>query len=281
MRKNTPIETYEAGGRTIHVKREDLCGPEGSPPFSKMRGVYTYLSERKEKGLRVVGYTETSISMAGWGVAWACQQLGLQAVIYDPQYKEPHEVLKIHRKHWKKCNATIRKVEAGMARVNYHICRKRLRNEFGKEAEMLDLGLPLEQTIHETAREFQRTLKKITLRTVVCCVGSGTIFAGLLRKLPEGCKAFGIMCRTGNVIQKKKKILFKAKKVEGGITGIKRKNLKLVDLGWEYTERSEEPCPFPCHAFYDRKAWQWLMRTHRPIEEPILFWNIGHEGEWI
>ena len=91
----TPIEVYN----DIYVKRDDLCFEYPAPPFSKCRGLLMHLAKLKKQGYKYIGYTETSISMAGWGVAWACQELGLTAIIFDPQYKDTPEVLKYHRKH--------------------------------------------------------------------------------------------------------------------------------------------------------------------------------------
>lgn len=66
--KNTPIELYNIGNTPIYVKREDMCAPEGAPPFSKIRGLMKVLKNLKAQGYTHIGYTETSVSMAGWGL---------------------------------------------------------------------------------------------------------------------------------------------------------------------------------------------------------------------
>ena len=67
MIQNTPIKKYKVDGHEIIVKREDLaCLPPG-PPFAKVRGLYPVLQKLKEKGVKIFGYMDTSISMAGWG----------------------------------------------------------------------------------------------------------------------------------------------------------------------------------------------------------------------
>ena len=53
---NTPVEQYKIDGRTIHVKREDLCCPYPGPSFSKMRGVVAHIENRPEQ---VIGGLDT------------------------------------------------------------------------------------------------------------------------------------------------------------------------------------------------------------------------------
>jgi threonine dehydratase len=275
---NTPVETYQVGGRDVFVKREDLCCP-GGPTFSKVRGIIDHLTALQKTGVQVVGYCETSISMAGWGIAWACEQLSMTAVIYDPQYVETCNTLKRHRTMWAKHNATIRSINASMAKVNWYVCKKRLVEEFGPQAVMLPLGLPFEETIQATSQIVIDTLIRLpNIPSVVINVGSGTICAGLwqglevLRHFPV--TIYGIMGRTGNISYKTIIIEKKAHLYTSGLMRSRTK-LKLIDPGWEYTDASTAECPFPCNKFYDLKAWQWLCENINLLTEPILFWNIG------
>ncbi len=87
IKNNTPVESYKCQGLSVLVKREDLCVKKHGPPFSKVRGIYDHLYALKKKGVTTIGYTETSISMAGWGLAWIGRCLGMRVVIYNPQYK--------------------------------------------------------------------------------------------------------------------------------------------------------------------------------------------------
>jgi hypothetical protein len=102
------------------VKREDLCAEPPAPPFSKIRGLVERIRRLKADGYETVGYTETAVSMAGWGVAWACAQFDMRAVIFDPQYKKTPELLTFHREQWAKFGATIVPIQAGMARRRTH-----------------------------------------------------------------------------------------------------------------------------------------------------------------
>jgi len=270
---NTPVEEYTVKGQTVLVKREDRATPYPGPPFSKVRGLVPYLWDLKELGFTTIGYVETSVSMAGWGVAWACYHLGLECILWDPQYEKTPPLLRYHRKQWKKFNPKILPIKAGMAAVNYNIAAKEVRKT--PDCFLLPLGLPLPYTVMETAKIARETWNSNVFRTVVTSVGSGTICAGLLKGLPGDVKIFGVMTRTGSSKHKAKTIHKKAHIPIGGFLG--NKNLSVVDPGWRYADRSSWPCPFPCHPWYDRKAWQWLDQWMgmQQMDGPVMFWNIG------
>jgi 1-aminocyclopropane-1-carboxylate deaminase/D-cysteine desulfhydrase-like pyridoxal-dependent ACC family enzyme len=271
----TPIEKYDG----IYVKREDLCFKPPAPPFSKCRGIIEHLKELKSQGITTVGYVETSVSMAGWGLAWVCEQLDMTVVIFDPQYKETPETLKYHREQWRthKSHVIIEPIKAGMAKVNWYICKKIL--EKYSNSILLPLGLPFEETISQTALELTNIdINRYKFKSIVVCVGSGTICAGILKgvdKRQYSIDIYGVMTRKGDKDAKRSKIIDKA-----GIFGygLFKNNweLSIFDEGWEYAQKSNIPVPFPCHTYYDAKAWEFLMKHRKRIPEPILFWNIGH-----
>jgi hypothetical protein len=95
----------------------------------------------------------------------------------------------------------------------------------------------------------------------------------VIKGLPD-VSVYGVMSRTGNIVAKKKAILYKAGVVADGLLG-KEIDFHCIDPGWQYTTPSECACPFPCHKFYDLKAWEWLMENIDKLRPPILFWNIG------
>jgi len=275
INNNTPVETYSVQDIGVWVKREDMAAKPPAPPFSKVRGLYAHMTKLKAKGVGVVGYVETSISMAGWGVAWAAQSLGMKAVIYDPQYKETPSLLRSHRRQWKQFHPDLVSVPAGRARVNYYRGVKHLHATYGAEAVMLDLGLPLEETIQETAAEWDRTMDGLSSPpgTTVINIGSGTICAGVLRgwRPGEGV-VIGVLGRSSNLNRKTNTISSKAQRSVNGLIGVP---LRLEDPGWEYTDKSTFKSPFPCHPYYDMKAWEWLCEHIEKLTPPILFWNIG------
>jgi len=276
----TPVEKHNVSDIDIYVKREDLCTPPPGPTFSKMRGLLKRLQLLKDKGYETVGYTESSISMAGWGVAWLAPKVGMKAVIFDPQYvesnTEPHlKILEYHRFKWKELGAEIVPIKAGMVKVNYHICKAILNEKYPKSI-MLPLGLPFEETIDETARVAR--WYNGHFKTVVVCIGSGTICAGLIRGMPQA-DIFGVMSRSPGsdkaAALKCVRIFEKAGVLQAGLFGREKPGFAIIDDKWKYTDPSKVEAPFPCHPYYDLKAWEWLIKNITKFEQPILFWNIG------
>ena len=281
--QNTPIERYEIDGGEIFVKREDLaCLPPG-PPFAKVRGLYSRLLKLKSKGVEVVGYTETSISMAGWGISWMAHELGIKAVIFNPVYAKENDtssVLEYHRSKWKEFDAETIDIDAGMAKVNYYVGKKILLEKFGPKAVMLPLGIPFPETVHAVSDEFILSSCG-KFKSIVVCVGSGTMAAGILSGIIEtksDAKLYGVLCRESNQPGFKRSLLFDK---AGIVFNNSFRNFHLVDLGYEYTNKVEMDCPFPCNPYYDAKAYKFLLDCRKEgynknrFKEPILFWNIG------
>lgn len=261
---DTPIEEHNG----IHVKREDLCAPPEAPPFSKIRGLVKHLDHLKRDGRKGVAYVETSISMAGWGVAWACYLLDLECLIFNPVYKDPPPLLLFHQEQWERWGAELRDLPAGGAKVNYYAARKQIPRGY----HLLPLGLPLPETVSETCSIASPIVEPYP--SIVACVGSGTIAAGIFQATKRGQTLYGVMCRTGDVKRKAKRVM------SASLMPFTKGTLKMIDKGWEYAEPSKVEVPFPCHPYYDAKAWEWLMENKGELEPPILFWNIGSTGEF-
>jgi len=279
IKNNTPIEKYTIKSRTIYVKREDLCTYPPAPPFSKCRGLAAKMRKLKDEGIETVGYVESSISMAGWGVAWIAQNLGMKAVIFNPQYaNQTPSTLKIHRSKWKEFEPDIISIKAGRTSVNLHISKKILFKKYDEKTTiMFPTGLPFPETVEETAKEWQRTRKNMKPENTIICIGSGTICAGLLKGMKEeDGKLTGILAYSRNLKLTEKNIWDKSGKKKDGLFKSEI-DFKLIDPGWKYTEQSKIDCPFPCHSYYDLKAWQWMIENVKGLKGIILFWNIGSE----
>jgi 1-aminocyclopropane-1-carboxylate deaminase/D-cysteine desulfhydrase-like pyridoxal-dependent ACC family enzyme len=282
IQDNTPLEKYKIDGRTIYVKREDLCTQLPGPPFSKCRGLYPHMKRlRDEKGITTVGYVETPISMAGWGVAWCGANLGIKTVIYEPQYKNgPPEMLTKHKQHWMEFDVVLESVPAGRTCVNQHFAKKHLLKKYGSSAHLLPIGIPSQETVNETALEWRRTINKYgKFENVIVPIGSGTICAGLLKgMLPNEGMLTGVLACSKNIPKKFKAICNKADKQNNPLFG-NNLNFRFIDPGWEYTEMASAQPPFPCHRYYDAKAWQWLIENLNNLKGRVLFWNIGRESD--
>ena len=278
--ENTPVEEYKVGGRTVYVKREDMCVEPPGPPFSKCRGLYKHMEWLKGQGFTTVGYAESAISMAGIGVAYCAKELGMKAIIFDPQYKdETPELLEIHREKWKFFEAEVIPLKAGRTTINHYLGQKYLIETYGKNAIMLPIGLRLQESVDETAKEWERTMKVIRPDVTIVPVGSGTIFAGLIKGAVIGDGILvGIMLYKGNRHSKLRQIYKKAGKIPGTFH-VPQVKVFLHDTKYEYNQKSEVDCPFPSHPFYDLKAWEWLGENISFTVGKILFWNIGKEAK--
>jgi len=288
---DTPIERHYIKDIPVYVKREDLCShqhPE-APPFSKLRGLAYKLKELKKKGFNTVGYVETSVSMAGWGIAWLAPKFDLKVVIFDPQYvpipksiptPDHLKLLGLHRKKWKELGAQLVNIQAGRAKVNYYAAKQYIKDPKFDRMTILPLGLGLRDTSFETARIAASIKLKQYYSTVVVNIGSGHICAGVIQGFKNStAKIIGVMGRTGNKKKKRQMILSYTENVLSNFNGEKtifnHTNFEIVDPSWEYTQKANVKAPFPCHPYYDLKAWQWLEENIDKLEQPILFWNIG------
>lgn len=288
---HTPVENYTLpDGLKIMVKREDLSCPAPGPTFSKVRGVYVHLKKLREQGILTVGYVETAVSMAGWGVAWAAKELGMKAIIYAPVFLNPRPIYIYHFSKWEEFGAEIVPIEAGMAKVAYYKYSNVFYKKYGKEkGRMLKLGLPFEESVQATCEEVKYTFDQIGLPDhLITCVGSGTICGGIVRGIYEYVtekaktskehvfppRLWGIMCRNSEKTRKTESIMGKAKVMYGPLSPIIK--FSFVDKKWEYTEPSSMECPFPCHPYYDLKAYQWMVERSEMFHgKSVLFWNIG------
>jgi 1-aminocyclopropane-1-carboxylate deaminase/D-cysteine desulfhydrase-like pyridoxal-dependent ACC family enzyme len=173
---------------------------------------------------------------------------------------------------WIKFGAEIVPIPSGRAKVNFYLSKTHLEKNYQKSL-MLPLGLPLKETIEQTAKVAYDVENDNDFDCVIVNVGSGTIAAGIVQGMSNTI-VYGIMGRTGSVELKEKQILGKANSVQGGFFGSKR--LILVDPGYQYTEPAQDSAPFPTHPYYDLKAWSWLKNNiHLFEDKKVLFWNIG------
>jgi len=278
---DTPVEEYLIENRKVFVKREDqACFPPG-PPFAKVRGLFPVLERLKKEGIKNVGYMDTSISMAGWGVSFFCRELGLHPVIFAPAYKDGYRNnQEFQIKKWKEFGAEIIYIEKpNRMMINYYKARKTLASR--QNSYMLPLGLPFKETIDSVSDQvILHTPREVLGGSVVVCVGSGTMTAGILR----GCYMKSIKGDVYGILVSRKDPNGMRKKIfsVGGFSdnpaifwGYLPVNFSVIDYGYEYTSKEECQCPFPCNPYYDRKAWKWFLDNINRLKDPILFWNIG------
>ena len=108
-------------------------------------------------------------------------------------------------------------------------------------------------------------------------MGSGTVTAGIYRGLTQSHSSihlYGIMCREGGAENRKRIIERKASVLNVGFFK-PTSELTIIDPGYEYTDKVDFDCPFPCNPYYDLKAYKYLMENRAKFEGKTLFWNIG------
>lgn len=295
--RHTPIEVISEKPITVSgpyfdyvLKHEERACADPGPAFSKVRGLYAHLRRiRDGEGVRRVGYVESAISMAGWGVAWACRELGMEAVIFDPQHKKPHPVLVKHRTKWQEFGATVIPVRGGMmTKVNWYDAVKIIKQDM-PDVRLLPIGISFPESVEETAKELQWTMDifwnngvSFDIQSIVVAVGSGTIISGIVRglslmniprdRLPA---VFGVTTRQSNLCMLHEKINKLSKTCSGGF--LSGPPFHLFNSGYEYTQpvRYWRDPPFPTSPWYDGKAYQWMIQHWDEIPKPVMFWNIG------
>jgi len=270
---DTPVEKYG----NVWVKREDLACPPPGPPFSKTRGLEAKLALLNAKGIKIVGYMDTSVSMGGIAVSYFCQQFGMTAIIFYPQYKEGNnrENLEDHIKKWQEFGATIVPLDKPQRqKINWYRARNILLKNW-PNSFMLEQGFPYKESVNETAKQVRLLSKNILNGTVIISVGSGVICSGVVKGLLDfdtDTTIYGITVSPKDLIAMEKKIRVRSGDIFETV------NLKLINGGYEYTQTEDMEVPFPCNRYYDRKAWNWLIKNKENLKDPVLFWNIGGEG---
>ena len=271
---NTRVEMYEYNNIPYYVKREDLSCPEPGPTFSKVRGLYPVLKKLKEQGITIVGYMETSISMAGWGISYFCQHLGMTSVIYYPKYKSGYK----HNQSkfipiWESFGSIVIPLEKpNLQKINQNKARTLFNRDF-PGGHWLPQGLGFDETISEVTKEVKLTLQQIQPKTIVCNIGSGIMTSGIMCGVSEMKykldKLYAVTADLGtNIVNKKNKVLKLSLLDDDG-------TLEIISTKYKYEQTPSIETPFPCNPYYDLKAFEYMIENIENLEKPVLFWNIG------
>lgn len=288
--RHTPVETHHCDNGVFFVKREDLCcrNMKGAPPNAKMRGLYLRLQTLKNRGVECVGYMDTAISMAGWGISYFTNELNMRAVIYYPKYKHGYMYnQRAYIPQWEKYGAEIVPLQKPtLHSININISRKDFYTRYSKGV-WLENGLPFSETMDEVMAECCYTVNKIQPKTIVCSVGSGVMLAGILKGLVKAdYKMEAVVgCLVTNKMGAKKKEKDVLKKA--GFMRDKRLlrmwpllgdyvvDFKIIPTEQAYTDKGVAKKTFPCNPYYDLKALDYMVDNLGNMPKPVLFWNIG------
>ena len=256
------VEEYKVNGKVALVVRDDLAAPFPGPNFSKIRGLYKHLLRAQEEGHTEVVSQDTSISRCGWGCSWVCHDLGLTHYNVYAQRR----VMNFYQQMSQAWGGVMIPVRGSFSSAMVAQARKVL----PPSAYWLPSGLSVPETLHEHVT-MMKQFSSLLRGSVVACVSSGTIVAGLLAGV-DGATVYGV--QSSSIQNRLGKIAMMI--TDSGLKGGGR--LELVDPGWQYKEWVREAPPFPCDIYLDRKAWVWLEQNIHKLKEPVVFWNIG--GEW-
>lgn len=260
--RGTPIEDYQ-DEYGLFVKREDLACPKPGPAFSKTRGVYAHILNRREK---LIGVLDTRHSQAGHAVARACQILGKKCVNFYPVYKADTG-LRFSQEKAEALGASLHGLPAGRSCILFHQARKLTEADGGY---IMPNALKLEESVAETAHEVP---KEGNYDLVIIPISSGTIAAGVVQgfyRLGLNPKFIIHLGYSRSHDEVRKYIQTKS--------GVPTADLVLIDEGYSYADssvRGETP-PWPCNDYYDLKAFRWWVKNRKRYQElKTLFWNIG------
>lgn len=271
---NTPWEVYKLHGIPVYVKREDLSCPYPGPSFSKIRGLKAWI-DALLPGVPV-GVLDTFHSKGGWGISYLCHAAGRQCYDFYPQYKSDTGLRE------QQCNAQMLGAQlialpAGRSSILYHAAKKQLAQLTNNTGIMVPNALKVEQSVDETAAEVvDFTPDELLDGTWIVSISSGTIAAGVLKAvagLNDNIHFIAHMGYSRSADAAADYIIHKA-----GLdrSWIGDEHFELVDEGYEYKDKVDNShIPFPCNPYYDAKAWNWLERHVRELDQPVVFWSIG------
>lgn len=282
--KNTPIEPR--GQEGLLIKREDKACPPPGPPFAKVRGLFPVLKNLKDNGVRHVGYMDTSISMAGWGISYFANKLGMKAVLFFPKYKEGfRHNQQQHLRRWKRFGAEVIPLEnPNRLQINIHVAKKLFLEKY-PNGLMLPNGLTFPETVSSVETEAKASIESSEPASIVMCVGSGAMMAGVLRgsyrSRSRPSSIIGILVHKTLSPEKKLRRVMELGGFfpQGGLFSPTitdaADNVIILAGKYMYEEKPNIKAPFPCNPYYDLKAYEYLLDQYDNLKKPVLFWNIG------
>lgn len=259
---DTPIEKYFINGKEIFVKREDLFHQE--PSLAKLRGIELIKNKLIKTDVNLVGVLDTRISKAGWGISKLFSDTKIKVKCFYPKLKSEIELPEIQKKE-KENGAEVIGLQAGRFNILFSQAKKITEKENGF---MFPAGLVLNETKEAVSLLIDGDYDYF--RTIIVSLGTGTICSGIISGLERNNlhpKVYGISCG-----MKTSKI---KKRIENLLNKKLPENIFLIEPSYNYYDEAKIETPFPSSPYYDKKAFDWLIKNYDNLEKPILFWNIG------
>lgn len=270
------IEEYQVNGHRVFAVRDDLCSPFPGPNFSKIRGLYKHLLRKREDGIRTVMSQDTSISRCGWGVSFVAKELEM---VHYNVYAD-RKIINFYQRMSQRLGGVLIPVRGSFSGAMKSQGLKRLAEKKIKPDYVCPTGISVLETLEEHADLISRMDRSLLTGSIIVCVSSGTICAGILYGLSKhqlDARILGVM--SSSYRSRHSKIVdLTGQAARRYNTPVYPGNLIMIDAHYEYSKPVKVDVPFPCDLYLDRKAWDWLERNLDVLRPPIVFWNIG--GEW-
>ena len=281
------IDSYE---HWHWVKREDTACTLPGPPSAKMRGLSRHMQMLKDTGVKTVGYMDTSVSMAGWGISYFSNLLHMQSVLFYPEYKDGYRQNQAeYVPRWEEFGAAVCPLpHPTQHQINIHRAQ-RLFNDNVRNGVWLPNGLIFKETLDAVEEEAQRTFTENVPGTIVISVGSGVMLAGVMRGLLRANvrvqAIYGILVHRDTSAGKKLTDVLNLARFSGSDTAQLfstlpdvsdvTDELEIIQTDYMYTQTPTIKCPFPCNPYYDLKAYEWMVQNYERLPKHIMLWNIG------
>ena len=173
---HTPIEIYELHKRHVYVKRDDLFGVSPASPLGKLRGLKALLRSYEASGVQLLGCWDTRVSRLGEGLAAACSQAELRAVVCFPTRPDGSVPPSVQRAQ--QLGARIHGIRGNHVSICHAQSRRFVESLGGM---MLPFGMECIESVDAVAKEAARVPAELCSGTVILCCGSGVTISGLLK----------------------------------------------------------------------------------------------------
>lgn len=272
---NTPLETYDVGGVSVDVKRDDLLnGDLDLPPWAKLEGVRRLLaSDYFSKDCPLLHLTIRG-SYTGWALSYWGKELGFNIKIAYPDTKAFSRVMldKITQYGGELIPLRHNMVAVLSAQAKNMAAR----NGWQMSPDAFNHPAYIGYWTERSSDFFSHH----SYDTIVIEGGSGVTSVGIIKGFLGVGYLGGIMFEPD---YRGKKVIIVAtssvKTIENTISselGCVPSCVEIYKSEFDfYDEMSHITAPFPCNNLWDKKAWEWVVRNPVRLTGKTLFWNLG------
>lgn len=281
---HTPLQKYEYQGKIIYVKREDLVANPPAPPFAKLRGLITFISN-EAKSCDYIGALEPSTnSMYGVGVAWACNILKKKAIVYYPKYKHQNNEARLNYIKAKEMGAIMIPLEATKVSIVFYRARKHLQENYPNSFLVPNGFKGCDELVDATAKEVDTMPEKLFNKNItwILSCGTGSITSGVIKGLIKNASQNFPQVKLHLAFDRSEIVVLDRIKKFNSLLTRYGTNIEIINEKYQYGKKYSFDNiwkPVPMNIDYEIKAWKWLMNNLDKVEKTIVFWNMGSSLE--